>query len=128
MPLIGRTCARAPGIWRGPIVIKGVLTAGDARQAIGEGADAIVVSNHGGRQLDGLPNTLKALPEVVAAVEGRAEVLSDGAIRRGADIVKVSPVRADSESLRRSSSCVPMTSARSRCSAVRQLPRWIVRM
>lgn len=76
------------GAWRGPIVIKGVLTAEDARRAIGEGADAIVVSNHGGRQLDGLPAALKALPEVVSAVEGRAEVLMDGGIRRGADIVK----------------------------------------
>ena len=76
------------GIWRGPVVIKGVLTAEDARRAIDEGADAVVVSNHGGRQLDGLPATLEALPEVVAAVKGRAEVLMDGGVRRGADIVK----------------------------------------
>jgi L-lactate dehydrogenase (cytochrome) len=75
-------------LWRGPIVVKGVLTGDDARRAIAEGANALVVSNHGGRQLDGLPATVKALPEVVAAVNGRVEVLMDGGIRRGADIVK----------------------------------------
>jgi len=74
--------------WRGPIVIKGVLTAADARHALDAGAEAIVVSNHGGRQLDGVSPSLRALPEVVAAVNGRAEVLMDGGIRRGADIIK----------------------------------------
>ena len=76
------------GIWPGPIVIKGVLTGEDARRAVEEGASAIVVSNHGGRQLDGAPATLRVLPEVVAAVNGRTEVLMDGGIRRGSDIVK----------------------------------------
>src|ERR1700683_3005645 len=75
-------------IWRGPIVVKGVLTGDDARHAIDEGAAAISVSNHGGRQLDGVPASLRALPEVVEAVKGRIEVLMDGGIRRGADIVK----------------------------------------
>ena len=75
-------------IWKGPIVIKGVLTADDARRAIDEGVAAISVSNHGGRQLDGLPASLRALPEVVEAVNGRIEVLMDGGIRRGTDIVK----------------------------------------
>jgi L-lactate dehydrogenase (cytochrome) len=75
-------------IWKGPIVIKGVLTADDARRAIDEGVAAISVSNHGGRQLDGLPASLRALPEVVAAVQGRIEVLMDGGIRRGTDIAK----------------------------------------
>jgi L-lactate dehydrogenase (cytochrome) len=75
-------------IWRGPIVIKGVLTGDDARRAVDEGAAAIVVSNHGGRQLDYLPATLRALPEVVAAVGGRTEVLMDGGVRRGTDVVK----------------------------------------
>jgi isopentenyl diphosphate isomerase/L-lactate dehydrogenase-like FMN-dependent dehydrogenase len=75
-------------IWKGPIVIKGVLTADDARRSIDEGAAAISVSNHGGRQLDGVPASLRALPEVVGAVNGRIEVLMDGGIRRGADIVK----------------------------------------
>jgi L-lactate dehydrogenase (cytochrome) len=75
-------------LWRGPIVVKGVLTADDARRAIDEGAVAISVSNHGGRQLDGLPASLRALPEVVEAVNGRIEVWMDGGIRRGTDIAK----------------------------------------
>jgi L-lactate dehydrogenase (cytochrome) len=74
--------------WKGPIVVKGVHTGEDARRAIDEGADAIVVSNHGGRQLDGVAPTLRVLPEVVAAVNGRIEVLVDGGIRRGSDIAK----------------------------------------
>jgi L-lactate dehydrogenase (cytochrome) len=75
-------------VWPGSIVIKGILTAEDARRAVGEGAAAIVVSNHGGRQLDSVSATIRALPEVVAAVNGRTEVLMDGGIRRGSDIVK----------------------------------------
>lgn len=75
-------------LWKGPIVVKGVLTGDDARRAIDEGAVAISVSNHGGRQLDGVPASLRALPEVVEAVQGRIEVLMDGGIRRGTDIVK----------------------------------------
>jgi isopentenyl diphosphate isomerase/L-lactate dehydrogenase-like FMN-dependent dehydrogenase len=75
-------------VWNGPIVIKGVHTADDARQAVDEGADAIVVSNHGGRQLDGVRPTLQVLPEVVAAAGGRTEILLDGGIRRGSDIIK----------------------------------------
>jgi L-lactate dehydrogenase (cytochrome) len=75
-------------LWRGPIVIKGVLSAADARRAIDEGATAIVVSNHGGRQLDGTPAALRVLPKIVAAVKGDAEVLMDGGIRRGSDVIK----------------------------------------
>ena len=75
-------------IWPGPIVIKGVLTGDDARRAVDAGAAAVVVSNHGGRQLDGAPASLSVLPEVVTAVNGQAEVLMDGGIRRGSDIVK----------------------------------------
>jgi L-lactate dehydrogenase (cytochrome) len=75
-------------LWNGPIVIKGVLTAEDARRSIDAGAEAIVVSNHGGRQLDCVAPTLTALPEVVEAVAGRAEVYLDGGIRRGSDVVK----------------------------------------
>ncbi len=71
-----------------PIVVKGVMTAEDARIAIEYGAAGIVVSNHGGRQLDGVSATLDVLPEVVEAVDGRAEVLLDGGIRRGTDILK----------------------------------------
>jgi L-lactate dehydrogenase (cytochrome) len=74
--------------WRGPIIVKGILTGDDARRAIDAGAAAISVSNHGGRQLDGVPAALRALPEVVAAVNGQIEVLMDGGIRRGTDIVK----------------------------------------
>jgi isopentenyl diphosphate isomerase/L-lactate dehydrogenase-like FMN-dependent dehydrogenase len=74
--------------WNGPIVIKGVHTADDARRAIDGGASAVVVSNHGGRQLDGVAATIRVLPEVVEAVGGQVEVLLDGGIRRGSDIVK----------------------------------------
>ena len=74
--------------WGGPIVVKGVLTGDDARRAVDEGAAAVVVSNHGGRQLDCVPASLRALPEVVKAVNGQVEVLMDGGIRRGTDIVK----------------------------------------
>jgi len=74
--------------WKGPIVVKGVHTGDDARRAIDEGASAVVVSNHGGRQLDTVAPTLRVLPEVISAVNGRIEVLMDGGIRRGGDIVK----------------------------------------
>ncbi len=75
-------------LWKGPLVIKGVMIGDDARRSVDEGADGIVVSNHGGRQLDSVYPTLRALPEVVAAVNGQAEVLLDSGIRRGSDIVK----------------------------------------
>ncbi len=75
-------------LWPGPIVVKGVLTAEDACRAVDHGAAAVVVSNHGGRQLDGAPATLQVLPEVVKAVGNQVEVLMDGGVRRGTDIVK----------------------------------------
>jgi L-lactate dehydrogenase (cytochrome) len=74
--------------WGGPIIIKGVHRGDDARRAVDEGAVAVIVSNHGGRQLDGVHSTIRVLPEVVAAVGGRAEVLLDGGVRRGADALK----------------------------------------
>jgi isopentenyl diphosphate isomerase/L-lactate dehydrogenase-like FMN-dependent dehydrogenase len=74
--------------WSGPIVVKGVLTGDDARRAVDEGAAAVSVSNHGGRQLDCVPASIRALPEVVKAVNGQVEVLMDGGIRRGTDVVK----------------------------------------
>src|SRR5437667_6964598 len=74
--------------WNGPIIIKGVHTGEDARRAVDVGANALVVSNHGGRQLDGVAPTLQMLPEVLSAVGDRVEVLLDGGIRRGSDIVK----------------------------------------
>jgi isopentenyl diphosphate isomerase/L-lactate dehydrogenase-like FMN-dependent dehydrogenase len=100
MPLIDVTAALARAVvtwndlrwlrnaWPGPIVVKGVLTSDDARRAIDEGAAAVVVSNHGGRQLDCVPASLRVLPEIVTAVNGQAEVMMDGGIRRGSDIVK----------------------------------------
>ena len=75
-------------VWPGPIVVKGVLTGDDARRAVDSGAAALIVSNHGGRQLDSVSATIRALPEIVQAVDGRVEVLMDGGIRRGSDIVK----------------------------------------
>jgi isopentenyl diphosphate isomerase/L-lactate dehydrogenase-like FMN-dependent dehydrogenase len=75
-------------LWSGPLIIKGVLTGEDARRAIDEGASAVVVSNHGGRQLDCVQASIQALPEVVAAVNGQVEVLMDGGVRRGSDVVK----------------------------------------
>jgi isopentenyl diphosphate isomerase/L-lactate dehydrogenase-like FMN-dependent dehydrogenase len=76
------------GEGRLPVVLKGVVTADDAELAVEHGAAAIVVSNHGGRQLDGVPATLDALPEVAEAVAGRVEVYLDGGIRRGTDVAK----------------------------------------
>lgn len=75
-------------LWKGPIIIKGVLSAEEAKRSLDYGAAAVVVSNHGGRQLDCVPASLQVLPEVVAAVDGQAEVLIDSGIRRGSDIVK----------------------------------------
>ena len=75
-------------LWKGPLVVKGVQTADDARRAADKGADAVVVSNHGGRQLDGTAPSLRVLPEVVAAIDGQLEILVDGGIRRGSDVVK----------------------------------------
>jgi L-lactate dehydrogenase (cytochrome) len=76
------------GAWTGPLLVKGVLSGDDASRAADAGADAVIVSNHGGRQLDGAPASLRVLPEVVSAAGGRVEVLVDGGVRRGSDIVK----------------------------------------
>jgi L-lactate dehydrogenase (cytochrome) len=75
-------------LWDGPLVVKGVLSARDAQEAVRQGADAVYVSNHGGRQLDGSPATLDVLPEIAEAVGDRVEVLLDGGVRRGEDVVK----------------------------------------
>ncbi len=74
--------------WHGPVVIKGVLDPEDAATAVDVGVDGLVVSNHGGRQLDDTPSTVTALPAIVEVVDGRAEVLLDGGIRSGLDVVK----------------------------------------
>lgn len=79
--------ARLRDLWSGKLVVKGVMTGPDASQAVAHGADGIVVSNHGGRQLDGLPATIDVLPEVVDAVGSRAEVMLDGGVRRGTDVL-----------------------------------------
>jgi len=74
--------------WPGKLILKGILDPEDARLGVAAGADAIVVSNHGGRQLDGAPSTISALPGIAAAIDGRCEVLFDGGIRSGQDIAK----------------------------------------
>ena len=74
--------------WGGPLVLKGILDAEDARIALASGADAIVVSNHGGRQLDGALSSIRALPEVAAAIGGRVEVWLDGGVRSGQSLLK----------------------------------------
>jgi L-lactate dehydrogenase (cytochrome) len=88
--------------WGGPIVAKGVHTADDARRAVDEGAAAIVVSNHGARQLDGVAPTIRVLPEVVQAVKGQVEILLDGGVRRGSDVVKALCVGASAVLIGRS--------------------------
>jgi L-lactate dehydrogenase (cytochrome)/(S)-mandelate dehydrogenase len=75
-------------IWKGPLLLKGILHPGEAKTALDHGIDGLIVSNHGGRQLDGAPASLDALPGVVEAVRGRIPILVDGGIRRGADVVK----------------------------------------
>src|SRR5271163_1645046 len=79
---------RLRGQWRGPLILKGLLHPGEAREAVKCGADGIIVSNHGGRQLDGAVASIRALPGVVEAVGGKAPVLVAGGFRRGIDVVK----------------------------------------
>ena len=88
LTLTWRDLERIRGLSDLPLLVKGVMTEEDARLACDAGVDGIVVSNHGGRQLDGVAATIDALPEVVEAVEGRIEVFVDGGIRRGTDVVK----------------------------------------
>ncbi|MCA3131851.1 MAG: alpha-hydroxy-acid oxidizing protein [Rhodocyclaceae bacterium] len=83
-----RDVAWFKSLWGGPLALKGVLSPEDARMALDHGVDALIVSNHGGRQLDGAVSALQALPAVVEAVQGRAEVILDGGVRRGSDVVK----------------------------------------
>jgi len=78
----------AKSIWGGPLALKGILDPEDAKLAVEHGVDAVIVSNHGGRQLDGVRSAISALPDVVDAVAGRAEVLIDGGVRRGTDVLK----------------------------------------
>lgn len=85
----------ARSIWRGPFIVKGILSPEDARLAAGSGADGIVVSNHGGRQLDGAPSTISVLPAIADAVGDRLGVIFDGGIRRGTDVLKALALGAD---------------------------------
>jgi L-lactate dehydrogenase (cytochrome) len=78
----------AKSIWGGPLALKGILDPNDAKLAVEHGVDAVIVSNHGGRQLDGVRSAISALPDVVDAVAGRAEVILDGGVRRGTDVLK----------------------------------------
>ena len=88
-----------------PIVLKGILTREDATLAVEHGADAVWVSNHGGRQLDGVPAGLEALPEVADAVAGRCEVYVDGGIRRGTDVIKALALGANAAFAARALAC-----------------------
>lgn len=81
--------------WDGPLIIKGILDPDDARAAADAGADAIVVSNHGGRQLDGASSTARALPAIAEAVKGRVAVLADSGVRSGLDVVRMLALGAD---------------------------------
>ena len=83
------------GQWKGPLIIKGLLDPDDAREAAANGADGIVVSNHGGRQLDGALSTARALPRIADAVSGRMKVLVDGGVRSGLDVVRMLALGAD---------------------------------
>jgi L-lactate dehydrogenase (cytochrome)/(S)-mandelate dehydrogenase len=75
-------------VWKGPLILKGVLHPAEARAALERGIDGLIVSNHGGRQLDGAPASLAALPAIVEAVAGHIPVLLDGGVRRGSNVVK----------------------------------------
>jgi L-lactate dehydrogenase (cytochrome) len=81
--------------WKGPLIIKGILDPDDAKVAVECGADGIVVSNHGGRQLDGVSSTARALPRVADAIAGRMPVLADGGVRSGLDVVRMLALGAD---------------------------------
>ena len=81
--------------WDGPLIIKGILDPEDAQEAVKTGVDAIVVSNHGGRQLDGVSSTARALPRVAEAIAGRVPILADGGVRSGLDVVRMLALGAD---------------------------------
>ena len=81
--------------WDGPLLIKGILDPDDARAAVSNGVDGIVVSNHGGRQLDGVLSSARALPRIADAVAGRSAILADGGVRSGLDVVRMLALGAD---------------------------------
>lgn len=89
------TVARLAEQWDGPVVVKGILNPRDAERAVALGVEAVIVSNHGGRQIDRVPSAVAALPAVAAAVAGRAQVILDGGVRRGTDIAIARCLGAD---------------------------------
>lgn len=88
-------------IWSGPLLVKGVMSVEDAQTAVRLGVDGVIVSNHGGRQLDSLPSSISVLPRVLDAVGGRIEVLIDGGIRSGTDVVKARAMGASAAGIGR---------------------------
>lgn len=88
-------------IWDGRMIIKGIMSADDAQQALDCGADGLIVSNHGGRQLDPSVSSISALPEIVKSVGDRTEIVFDGGVRRGADVIKAIALGANGVSLGR---------------------------
>ncbi|AHG72388.1 L-lactate dehydrogenase [Mannheimia sp. USDA-ARS-USMARC-1261] len=88
--------------WDGPMVIKGILDPEDAKDAVRFGADGIIVSNHGGRQLDGVLSSAKALPSIADAVKGEIKILADSGIRNGLDVVRMLALGADCTMIGRS--------------------------
>ena len=87
--------------WGGPLALKGIAQAVDAERAVAAGADAVWISNHGGRQLDGAPASIDCLPEIAARINGRADIILDGGVRRGADIVRALALGADAVAIGR---------------------------
>lgn len=87
--------------WEGPLYIKGITTVADARRAVAAGIDGIIVSNHGGRQLDGLPSSVRAFPAIAEAMAGRAELILDGGVRTGVDIARALALGADAVTIAR---------------------------
>src|SRR5690606_8808278 len=105
--------------WKGPLLIKGILDPEDALKAVALGADGIVVSNHGGRQFDGVRSTVRALPKIAEAVDGRLTVLADGGIRSGLDVLRLLALGADGGLLGRAWAFAPAAGGRRAVEAMR---------